>query len=483
MKLKIVLTASGYCLIIGVSAFISWEHGIGAAALLGTIHSIITMFKKHGEVIVVPEATPSKASHKQPKTAQVSSKSNTTKEEVAELAGFNTDIFKQFQNNLQDYQKTSPNQKSVQETLQLPANTLQNKSANPYLQKSTKSENKESFEETLELEQDDKVTLTQKKQTPVPKEKDPSVAVKEKSSTPAPFEGSSAKNGSQKSKIAPKPEAKINTATNKNEGLLKSLSQPLDGVGDDLFADVQITLPSEKPRPAPKHPPQPQNPTGLFDEGLGDSLHANHSPEEKSAEAAALLKMAQTAFQAGHVSEAKAGLDNFFSIQQELDPPPHWEVQYLSAQVYLRLGDIAQALSSFSEMTQNGLEPSHPDYANILESITTSLEEYQLYEEVLPFLYDLLNYYRQQLLDRVQMDRIYERLERALEELGDDERLIRTYKNHLEIKRILKDQFGESQLLDALGNRHYKMGDKELSRKYYEENLHLKTLMNKVESP
>ena len=80
------------------------------------------------------------------------------------------------------------------------------------------------------------------------------------------------------------------------------------------------------------------------------------------------------------------------------------------------------------------------------------------------------------------MDNLYERIERALEVIGDDERLIRIYKNHLEIKRILKDKYGESRLLDLIGNRYYKMGNKELSRQYYEDNLRIKAVIEKIES-
>ena len=450
MKLKIVLIASGYCLIIGTSFSISWEHGLGAAALLGTIHSIAALFKKHGQVVVLPVPPKTTARGKQ-KTAKT-----TAKEDATELAGINKDIFKQFQNNLQDHQKNLRPQ-ATQTSAKPAVKMSQSPAPHPYTQAQP------AFDETLPLESEDKVSLTAKP-------------------PPAPRKKSSAKTAAPRPAAKPSAAKPTKPAENASQILLKKLSQPLDEVGEDLFDDVQIILPSEQNSSANSPPPAASQPLDLFDEGLSETLQASHSMEEKSAEADALLKMAQASFQAGRVSEAKASLDNFFSIQKELKVPTTWEIQYLYAQVCLRLGDRTTAFAYFSEMTQNGLGTTHPDYAKILESIAASLEEHMLYEGALSFLYDLLNYYRQQ-LDRAQMDQIYGRIELALEELEDDERLIRAYKNHLEIKRILKDQYGESRLLDALGNRYYKMGDKELSRKCYEENLHLKALMHKVESP
>lgn len=458
MKLKIVLTASGYCLIVGASFSLSWEHGLGAAALLATVHSMVALFRKNGHVVVIPAIPPKAASRNQQKTAKTAAKT-----EASELAGINKDIFKQFQSNLQDHQKNLHSPSVPQKASAAPVKPPQN----PYTQSKAK------FDEMLQPGQEDKVSLASKKPQPASSPKAPPARQK---TLEKPSQTSAAPPKASPSKKAKPP------VEHQNEALLQKLSQPLAEVGDDLFDDVQIVLPSEQSPSSSKLSLQTSQPTDLFDEGLGDSLQANDSQEEKSAEAAALLNMAQGSFQAGRVSEAKASLDNFFSVQKELKAATAWDVHYLYAKICLRLGDMTKAFASFSEMTQNGLEPTHPDYANILESIAASLEEHQLYEGALSFLYDLLNYYRQQ-LDRAQMDRIYDRIELALEETEDDERLIRAYKNHLEIKRILKDQYGESRLLDALGNRYYKMGDKERSRKCYEENLHLKALMNKVESP
>ncbi|MBF0280671.1 MAG: hypothetical protein HQM13_22955 [SAR324 cluster bacterium] len=469
MKWKVVFLTSGYCLLVASAATISVEHGIGVAALIGTLHGIVALLKKHGEVVLI-NPSESLKSEKAKSSAFKPGNSAQTKQEVSQIAGLDTSVFKQFQSNLQGHQANAQaaslsNEKGSKTAdskrpAQIPA-----KSPNPYAQAET-ARGKASFNETLAMEQEDKVVLSKKENPPIEKPK--KKLSSPKTAVPVP----------QKQK-ASAPEEKVE---DENQNLFEELSKPLDNVPEDLFADVQITLPSEEARARKKELPPAGKIHDFFDEGLGESLQATHSPEEKEAEAAALLKIARNSFQAGHVSEAKAGMDNFFLIQQELGESPDWEVRYLYARICLKLGDVVSATASFSEMLEKGLDSKHPDYPKILESITSSLEEHQMIQEELPFLYDLLNYYRHE-LDRPQMDVTYERIERVLEEMGDDERLIRIYKNHLEIKRILKDQYGEGRLLDAIGNRYYKMGEKELSRKYYEENLHLKALMNKVESP
>lgn len=482
MKRKIVFLASGYCLLIGSSAFVSLEHGIGVAALIGTLHGIVALSKKNGEMLVIAPPKNQQSGKEKPLVSKAPAQATQTKKDVTQIAGLDKNVFKQFQNNLQENQANAAPLASPKEEIDvqnLPKHSpksphIQAKSANPYAQAASTAKANTSFNETLAMEQEDKVSLLKK-------EKPPSELPKKPSITPVTKPQKSKEAALYRVEEPSLPEEKPESNDQK-KSFPQELAEPLENVAEDLFADVQITLPSEEAS-ARQTESSPINTTqDLFDEGLGAALQQNDSSEEKATEAAALLKIARNSFQAGHVSEAKAGLDNFFLIQRELDEAPDWEVQYLYARICLRLGDAVTAIASFSEMLEKGLDSKHPDYPKILESITASLEEHQMFEEGLPFLYDLLNYYRHE-LDRAQMDVTYGRIERVLETINDDERLIRTYKNHLEIKRILKDRFGESRLLDTIGNRYYKMGEKELSRKYYEENLHLKALMNKVDAP
>ncbi|MBF0286836.1 MAG: hypothetical protein HQM14_03385 [SAR324 cluster bacterium] len=502
MKLKIALLISGYCVVITSSLLISWEHGIGATALIGVLHSIIATLKKNGNVILLDESFTKSSSKKKSSATKSFTKPSTSKKEAAsELAGVNSNVFAKFQSSLQGHQKPENSEQKTKPVLpkkkQAPVTPDGNKvqlplpSGLPISQKnvspasSAPSVNKQnpyekakadpalSFSDTLGMEREDRVKLSKRaKQTQEDLKPD------KKSETPAPSQTKpSAENNAPPQRVSPVSEKKLEDQEKKTADQLNKI---LENIDDDLFADVQIVLPSEGY--GEKEDSHTVVTTDLFDEGLGAVLQEYHSPEEKSAEAEALLKMAKSSFKSGHTLDAKASLDNYFLIQHEIKQSADWEIQYLYAQVCLKLGEVATANEYFSEITKQGLAPTHPDYCKILESMAESLEAHQMHEEVLPLLYDLLNYYRQQ-LDRAQMDVIYDRIEQTLEELGDDERLIRTFKNHLEIKRILKDQYGESRLLDLIGNRYYKMGEKELSRKYYEDNLHLKALIEKVESP
>ncbi len=500
---KIVLVGSGYCILIGGATWVSLDHGIGVAALLAILHSIIAVLKKNSEVTTVEEPVAERAPAKKAKTtkkkasAKAASKAksasqatqssdakpkstNTKKNSSPQEAfgGFDTNVFAQFQKNLQDNQQTDPSLASAEPAKTVPTDPPQSntESPNPYAHiqqpKPFVSELKTSLEEEQIAETtEDMVTLHSKRKTRKTELASLSPSTAETNGTPA---------------TSPSPQTNLDEGTNAtsnnlpSKNLLRELMESADvAEDDDLFADVQVTLPSEE-RQA-KENTVVGGARDLFDEGLGDVLNRYHSNEEKSMEARALLKMAEGSYAAGHVSEAKASMDNYFSLLHELSETATWEVQQLYGKICLRLGDVTRAVSSFSEVSQ-GMNPHHPEHGKVLEEITQALESLQHYEEVVPFLYDQLNHARQQ-LDRPKMDQVYERIERILESLGDDERLIRAYKNHLEIKRVLKDRDGESHLLDLLGSRYYKMGEKELSRKYYEDNLRLRASLEKVGSP
>lgn len=461
--LKIVLLLSGYTVIISSATFVGWEQGIGVAALIGTLHGMVALVKKNGEVVVLQEKKTSKPKGKKSTKPATSA----SKKDIAKLAGLNKNVFAQFQNNLEGHQISDKTEKKVsaapvKKTVSKPASVSTGKRANPY-QSQAQPERRVPFSETLESEKEDKVSLTPQSK---PKRKIPETQ-RQKPPVPRPTPQSSPQ---PEGKLPPFPQSQLTE-------LLQGNHEDSD---DDLFADIQITLPSEESKTSNSKDSVPA--PDFFDEGLGASLKNHDTHDEKVSEAAALLKMARTSFQANAFLEAKVSLDNYFSVLKEINQTPDWEVQYLYAQICLKLGDTESARAFFTRIKENGLETDHPEYAKIIEAITTGLEDHQMHEESVPFLYDLLNYYRHE-LDRPRMDHTYERIERALEALGDDERLIRVYKNHLEIKRILKDRFGESQLLDTIGNRYYKMGEKELSRKYYEDNLQLKAVLEKVESP
>jgi hypothetical protein len=473
---KFVLLGSGYSFVLSSAFLVNWELGAGAATLIVLIHSILAILKKYGEVVIIEEDVeiPSQqAPVKKKKTSpsRVKAQNIQKTQNVNAIAGLNQNIFAQFQSNLKD--KVEPEGEPLSDknltNKPVPSASSRKQSSAP-LKAYTSAKN--SFDEVLGLEQPDKITLKQKKA----QAKKPIKVELEEEAFPAP-----PPRAQSSAPELPPTHSQLNPYANRSKNLLKELAKSVEHSDeDDLFADVQIPLLGESRGYGSEQSNHRSN-DDFFDEGLSSSLKSYASPEEKKAEADALLKMAENSFKSELWEETRASLDNYFILMEELGFLPEWDVWLLYAKVCLKEGNITKAVSCIEKIKEDGLEQQHPDYVKTMEALVAGLEEQHAFQPALPLLHDLLNFYRQQ-LDRIGMDNIYDRIERALEVLEDDERLIRIYKNHLEIKRILKDQYGESRLLDLIGNRYYKMGNKELSRQYYEDNLRIKAAIEKSNS-
>ena len=254
----------------------------------------------------------------------------------------------------------------------------------------------------------------------------------------------------------------------------------------DLFADVHIHLEGD-PLLEEENVASDPSTDPLYDEGLSQALRRDDASTEALAEINALLELTHKSFNAKKWSDAQASLDMYLAELRKMGQKPSHEVNYLQTQIANKVEPPAESpaksapnptpkpaqAASSSKTSKKALPAASGDYVKILEELAGSLEKRKAHQELLPILHDLLNHHRQQ-LNRLEMDRIYERIERTLEALGETERLLRTYKSHLEIKKVLKDRYGESLLLDLIGIHYYKVGDSEQSQHYYEENLRVK---------
>jgi uncharacterized protein HemY len=119
------------------------------------------------------------------------------------------------------------------------------------------------------------------------------------------------------------------------------------------------------------------------------------------------------------------------------------------------------------------------DLARMVRDVVEGLEKEQAWETMIPLLQDLLNYARQQ-LDRNEMDRLYDKLEQALEATKEEDRLVRICHSHLEIKRAIGDVEGEERLLSKLGRLHHRRGDKEMANQLYQDTLRLRSNMERA---
>ena len=241
---------------------------------------------------------------------------------------------------------------------------------------------------------------------------------------------------------------------------------------EDLFSDAYIPLPHQLQAPTPAK-------EDLYDEGLGKTLGHSASPDETRDEAEALLQMARSFARARNWQEAKVSLDNHLQLLQELKRTPQAEDLQLYVKALIELGEIQQAAHHLDGVRRqkDGLEGE--DLARMVRDVVEGLEKEQAWETMIPLLQDLLNYARQQ-LDRNEMDRLYDKLEQALEATKEEDRLVRICHSHLEIKRAIGDVEGEERLLSKLGRLHHRRGDKEMANQLYQDTLQLRSNMERA---
>ena len=241
---------------------------------------------------------------------------------------------------------------------------------------------------------------------------------------------------------------------------------------EDLFSDAYIPLPHQLQAPTPAK-------EDLYDEGLGKTLGLSASPDETRDEAEALLQMARSFARARNWQEAKVSLDNHLQLLQELKRTPQAEDLQLYVKALIELGEIQQAAHHLDGVRRqkDGLEGE--DLARMVRDVVEGLEQEQAWETMIPLLQDLLNYARQQ-LDRNEMDRLYDKLEQALEATKEEDRLVRICHSHLEIKRAIGDVEGEERLLSKLGRLHHRRGDKEMANQLYQDTLRLRSNMERA---
>jgi len=269
--------------------------------------------------------------------------------------------------------------------------------------------------------------------------------------------------------------------------------EPLVKYDEDLFADELIPLPGEESLFEPEKGGfndldtlASQSATDSLDdeEVLGSSLRKNTPLYEKTAEAEGLLKLATASCEAGRLEESRASLESYLDLLKELVQEPSPNVMHLAEKLDIPLDSTkTRAFASNTEETKTGTttelektlrdKPEQTNYANVMDGIVKTLEDKESYDEALPLLKDLLKYNRQR-VNISAMDPLFDRIERALSSLKNDEDLVVTYKEHLAIKQQLGDIEGELDLLDLISTYYANLGDLKASERYQAESLRVK---------
>ena len=440
MKVYLIITTLAAVAIV-VAIQHSMELTLAAAVLWILLMILLWILRRNMEVVSSSFSQTVSFANESSRVAPKSASSESTQV----FTGLDSSVFTQFRENLEQNERKQGNFVLAPEDEPTEIVNLKHQPVQPE-------------PEPVDANRFEQVLATAEQQTPPPKDR---VTIRHRKNT-----------------VAERPRAQT-LRRHSDVGSLYSLSKQrlsqhpeIPESTEDLFSDAYIPLPHQLQAPTPAK-------EDLYDEGLGKTLGHSASPDEARDEAEALLQMARSFARARNWQEAKVSLDNHLQLLRELKRTPQAEDLQLYVKALIELGEIQQAAQHLDGVRQqkDGLEGE--DLALMVRDVVEGLEKEQAWEAMIPLLQDLLNYSRQQ-LNRNEMDRLYDKLEQALEVTKDEDRLVRTCHSHLEIKRAIGDVEGEERLLSKLGRLHHRRGDKEMANQLYQDTLRLRNSMERA---
>ena len=475
----------------------SWEIGLSSLVLIAATWCIWLVLKKITTVVVNPEllfsSEPFRDSGKNGKNAGISVNQKTAVENL--IPGVDGSVFEQFRENL----NFTPTPRTSAGPTPSSANTSNSSFVADAYGKANSTNDPENFSEELDEVEQVKVTLSKNAKT-LQQEQNAGAAedAVEGLNEGVPEEPitNNREKGETDGKLGAGEEA-LEILSRKHQELRRQTKdqkmEPLVKYDEDLFADELIPLPGGESLFEPEKggfndldPLASQSATDSLDdeEVLGSSLRKNTPLYEKTAEAEGLLKLATASCEAGRLEESRASLESYLDLLKELVQEPSPNVMHLAEKLDIPLGSTkTRAFASNTEETKTGTtrelektlrdEPEQTNYANVMDGIVKTLEDKESYDEALPLLKDLLKYNRQR-VNISAMDPLFDRIERALSSLKNDEDLVVTYKEHLAIKQQLGDIEGELDLLDLISTYYANLGDLKASERYQAESLRVK---------
>ena len=499
---------------------ISLELGLASLILIGAVLCIWIVLKKITTVVVHPDlifsSAPFRDSPNSKKGDKLILNQRVAKAENL-ISGVNSNIFEQFREKL-DLSPTLVSPPSVESlAAEDPSTSPENLGSTDLVteayQKAESFNGPDNFSEELDEVEQVKVTLSENAKILQEKNEDDSennhevdleeiqgLAEEAEQAEAEKQENINSDNIETKKKLGAG-EAELEILSAKHQALKDQTAsidvKPLVDFDEDLFADELIPIPggetyTEISSDEDLTPPLSDAYSLEDEEPFGSSLQNTSSPQEKYAEAEALLKLATTACESGKIKEAKVGLESYLDILKELRQNPSHDVLNLAEKLEISLYPASKN-EPVSKMGQTKKEnekkqtsslkdaPEQTNYSNVMDGIVKSLEEKNAYEEALPLLKDLLNYNRQR-VNISAMDPLYDRIEQAHSSMQNDEELVTAYKEHLAIKQQLGDLEGELHLLDLISYYYANTSDQKASERYQAESKRIKaSLDNKME--
>ena len=118
----------------------------------------------------------------------------------------------------------------------------------------------------------------------------------------------------------------------------------------------------------------------------------------------------------------------------------------------------------------------HQDFEKKIMEVVRLYGRHGVQKHGVPFLLTALNYFRRR-SDYEVMDSLYEDVTQAYEQLDDAKRVVETLRNHISIRKALKDFEGQLDLVDRLGKIFFDRGNRQGTNYCYEQGLRIQREM------
>ena len=272
-------------------------------------------------------------------------------------------------------------------------------------------------------------------------------------------------------------EQKRNLSKSKPRKTLKSKDQEeASHIFDDMKINIKKQIQSRKNQVFEKTEKSIKTPINTSEEISVKDLELTGSKVEQ--EAQFVLAIGKKALATENYNQGLTAIQQWYQLLGtiKIDESVAWEIIFLKGKLEFLFGSIREATKSWEVLVSKYLLPTQKEYEEILLEIIDTFYSGEHFKESIQYSFTILNEYQKK-EKREEMDRIYNKIEVAYEKIGDTERLIQTYQNHLAIKKVMKDYEGQLNILDHLGKLFFDQGDKKGSNSCYEQTIRVKKEM------
>jgi len=243
-------------------------------------------------------------------------------------------------------------------------------------------------------------------------------------------------------------------------------------------AELQIKTPPTPPaeKAATKASPKEKAPLEKRPLEAHELLTSEDLQQEKpdpAKEGELIFQAAQIAFDQQQFDQCQQSIEGYLAAEGEKDKKWLKKVKELLSETHYAKGDHQGYLHQVQQRLKSHKKGSAP-YLKLLEKTMDRYSRLDQQELALPFFLTAMKEYAAK-KDHQRLDVTYYHLEEAYRRLDEPENLLKTFENHLSVKKLIQDQAGQLPLLDQMGKIYYDRGDQEGSKRTYELAVEIRT--------